>query len=228
MEHQLPFQLPSGEENPYEDQSPSHANYQGSLFDLSNGDLREMEKIYQNEMAEYNSLLKLYNLEKERARKQGKLKVFPKTFAQWRPERNMYPESHLNAICQGLQSKATLHEQYSLKTKQHSRSYLYISKEHQTKKPSVVCYSSLCSGASQGSEDLNFGVIERLYHHSFAEKSFMWAAVCLYKEPLFDSSCGLWCAENMTEKRILILLSSLSHPLTIAIDSNIWFLDVYP
>ena len=34
----------------------------------------------------------------------------------------------------GPQSKATVYEQYSLKTKQHSHSYLYISKEHHNKK----------------------------------------------------------------------------------------------
>ena len=30
----------------------------------------------------------------------------------------------------------------------------------------------------------------------------MWAAVSLYMEPCYDASCGLWRAENKTEKRI--------------------------
>ena len=129
----------------------------------------------------------------------------------------------------GPQSKATVYEQYSLKTKQHSHSYLYISKEHHNKRLSVVYCSLPCSGASQASQEMNFGVIQRLYQHSFAEKSFMWAAVSLYMEPCYDASCGLWRAENKTEKRILVLLRSISRPLTVAHDSNIiWFLDVYP
>ena len=95
--------------------------------------------------------------------------------------------------------------------------------------PSIVYCSSPGSGAYQTSQEINFGVIERLYQHSFAEKLFMWAAVSLYTEPRFDASCGLWCSENKTEKRILVLLRGISHPLTVAHDSNIiWFLDVYP
>jgi len=129
----------------------------------------------------------------------------------------------------GPQSKARVYEQYSLETKQHSHSYLYISKEHHNKRPSVVYYSLPCSGASQASQEMNFGVIQWLYQHSFAEKSFMWTAVSLYMEPCSDASCGLWHAENKTEKKILVLLRSISRLLTVAHDSNIiWFLDVYP
>ena len=222
-QQQLPFQLPPEAENVFD------GNSQGSSFDLSIGDLKEMEKIYQNVVSEYQSLLTLYGMEKERAKKQGKLKMFPKVFSQWRPEGSKYSESQLNAICARPQSKATTYEQYSLETKQHSHSYLYISKEHHNKMPSIVCCSSPGSGACQTSLEMNFGVIERLYQHSFAEKLFMWAAVSLYTKPCFDASCGLWCSENKTEKRILVLLRSLSHPLTVAHDSNIiWFLDVYP
>ena len=229
MEHKLPFQLPPEAENFFDDHIPSQGNSQGLSFDLSIGDLKEMEKIYLNAVSEYRSLLTLYAMEKERARKQGKLKMFPKAFSQWRPEGSMYSESQLNAICAAPQSKATVYEQYSLETKQHSHSYLYISKEHHNKRLSVVYCSLPCSGASQASQEMNFGVIQRLYQHSFAEKSFMWAAVSLYMEPCYDASCGLWRAENKTEKRILVLLRSISRPLTVAHDSNIiWFLDVYP
>ena len=66
----------------FDDHSPSQGNSQGLSFDLSIGDLKEMEKIYQNAVSEYRSLLTLYAMEKERARKQGKLKMFPKAFSQ--------------------------------------------------------------------------------------------------------------------------------------------------
>lgn len=228
IEHQLPFELPSGEKNPLDDPYPSRNSSQDSSFKLSSGDLREMESIYQNTISEYQSLLSLYNMEKERARKQGKLRMFPKTLSQWRPEGSLYPESQINAVYKELPAEAILYQQYSLESKQHSRSYLYISMEHQNKRPSVVHYSSPCLASSQEIKELHFGIVERLFQHSFADRSFMWAAVSLYKEPKFDSGCGLWCAENIMGRRILKLLDGLSHPLTIAIDSKVWFLDVYP
>ena len=135
----------------------------GSPLDLSIGGLKEMKQIYQNVVSEYQSLLTLYAIEKERARKKGKLSMFPKAFSQWQPEGSKYSESQLNAIIGGPQSKATIFEQYSVETKQRSHSYLYISKEHHNKMPSVVCCSLPCSGASQTSQEMKFGVIERLY-----------------------------------------------------------------
>ena len=75
MEQQLPFQLPPEAENFFD------GNSQGSSFDLSIGDL--MEKNYQN--VEYQSLLTLHAMEKEQAKKQGKLKMFPKEFSHWQP-----------------------------------------------------------------------------------------------------------------------------------------------
>ena len=183
-------------------------------FDLSIGDLKEMKKNIINVVSEYQFLLTLYAMDKKQARKQGKLKMFPKAFSQWRPQGSMYSESQLKAICAGPQSKATIYAQYFLETKQHSHSYLYISKEHCNKRPSVFYCSSPCSGTSQASQEMNFGVIEQLYKHSFAEKSFMRAAVSLFIEPCFDASCGLWHAENRTGKQILVLLRSVSPPLT--------------
>ena len=72
MEQQLPFQLPPEAENFID------GNSQGTSFDLSIGDLKEMEKNYQNVVSEYQSLLILYAMEKERAKK-GRTEAVPKS-----------------------------------------------------------------------------------------------------------------------------------------------------
>lgn len=189
VEHQLPFQLPSEAENVCDD------NTKGSPFDLSIGNLKEMKliKIYQNVVSEYQSLLTLYAIEKEQATKKGKLNMFPKAFSQWQPEGSKYSESQLNAIIGGPQSIAIIFEQYSVETKQHSHSYLYISKEHHNKMSSVVCCSLPCSGASQTSQEMKFGVIERLYQHSFPEHfSCGQHTVCTQSHVLMQAeACGV-------------------------------------
>ena len=107
-----------------------------------------------------------------------------------------------------------------METKQHSRGYLYISKQHSTKRRSIVYHVAPSSEAVTNPLKPRFGVIERLYSHSFAQRYFMWAAVSLYKEPCYDSSSGLWCLDDLFDHTVPVLLSSLSHPLTIAHDGK--------
>ena len=148
MEQQLPFQLPSEAENVCDD------NSKGSPFDLSIGDLKEMKQIYQNVVSEYQSLLTLYAIEKERARKKGKLSMFPKAFSQWQPEGSKYSESQLNAIIGGPQSKATIFEQYSVETKQHSHSYhIYFKGAPQQDAKCSLLFFALFWGKSNMSGD---------------------------------------------------------------------------
>ena len=73
MEHQLPLQLPPEGDNFVD------GNSQGSSFDLSIGDLKEMEEIYQNVVSEYQSLLTLYANEEETSLKAGKTEDVPKS-----------------------------------------------------------------------------------------------------------------------------------------------------
>ena len=186
-----------------------------------------MEHANASEIPELDFVVKLYNNEKEKARREQRLKKFPKSLTQWRPEGGQLEPQYevvLNAVHEGLKSTATLYPQHLMETKKHSHDCLYVSKQHRTKRPSIV-YFKCPSLASEGSRNITFGVIEQIYKHSFASKEFMWAAVSVFKEKQFDSQCRLWWSENSTQQRNIILLDRISHPLTTATEnSKIWFL----
>lgn len=173
-----------------------------------------MKQVYKLEVPELQSLVTLYNMEKETARNQRRLKKFPK-FAQWIPEASDIQTTKESMV---VQPKIVMYHHYLLESKQHSRNSLYVCQEHPNKRPSIVYFSSPFEDSTQ---NLKFGIIQTIY---------IWATVSLYKEPdHFDSSSGLWWSHNSFSCTIPILLSSLSNPLTVAYDkqSYIWLLDVY-
>lgn len=222
----LPFELPAEDGSQTEECSAVQLR-KGQQEDISCEHLKSMEQVYLHEVPKFQSLLAVYEMEKEKARKQGKLRRFPKTFAGWRPEGSQSDEETAS-ILGGLQPTALKYKEYFLESKQHSHSYHYISKEHRTKRPSVVYYLDSSSEAGTTSKNVRFGVIHCLYQHSFAQRMFMWAAVSLYEDHWYDSKSGLWCSKDSIGQTVPVLIRSLSYPLTVATDGNlkIWFLDV--
>lgn len=224
MKSKLPFELPSEEEDNFPSPVQADHSSQGTIR-LSSEELSHMEETYRREVQDYQSLLAVYKMEKELARKKGKMKRFP-NFTDWRPEgSHSLSVVHLS-ILKGPQPTAVVHHQYLLEAKQHSRDYLYVSSEHPSKRATIFFYRAPSEASSTYQ---SFGIIKKIFKHSFAKKEFMWATVNFYREPKFDASCGLWCSENATGPDVPVLLSHLSHPLTTAIDEdlNIWFLDSY-
>ena len=55
--------------------------HEGQQEDISSENLKSMEQVHLREVPKFQSLLTIYEMEKEKARKQGKLRRFPKTFA---------------------------------------------------------------------------------------------------------------------------------------------------
>ena len=217
MTSTLPFLLPSEG-----DSLPMQGNVEGEQREVSSETVESMKQVYMVVVPELQSLVTLYNIEKETARNRRRLKRFPK-FDQWIPEASNV-QSRKEAMV--VQPTVVSYSQYVLETKQHSRSNLYVSQEHPTKRPSIVYFSAPSEDSNQ---NVKFGVIQTIYSHSFCQIMYIWAAVNLYKEPHFDSSSGLWCSHNSFSHTTPVLLSSLSNPLTVAYDkySNVWFLDVY-
>lgn len=216
MKGSLPFQLS------FHDEMTLPQSVVKSEFVIPNEDLRHMEQVYREGVPELQSALNLFQMEQEKARKERRLKKFPNSLLHWRPEAGqMEPqcEAALTALREGLQPTALMLLQHRSDTKQHSHDLLYISKQHPTKTPSIVCFLS---------ETLvKFGVIAQIFKHSFVSKEFIWVAVSLFQGEKFDSQCGLWWAEESTQQRILIPLPKVSHPLTTAVENSIiWFLDV--
>ena len=74
-----------------------------------------------------------------------------------------------------------------------------------------------------------FGVVVKMFSHSFAQNTFYWAVVQQFEEPVFDSELKMWyvCVNvGHTYTSSLIILRNLSYPLVIAVDDNkIWFLN---
>ena len=67
--------------------------------------------VYRKEVPELPSVLKLFQMEQEKGRKDRRLKNFPKSLTHWRPEAGkMDPrcEKALTAISEGLQPTAIL------------------------------------------------------------------------------------------------------------------------
>ena len=219
ISNRLPFELPAdGDATLPPDRQQRN---------ISSEHLQSMEQVYVQEVPKFKSLMTLYEMEKEKARKQGRLKRFPKTLTDWRPEGSLQSDEETESILRGLQPKALRYKEYFLDTKQHSHSYCYISKENPSRRPSTVYYHDSSSEAGTLCENLRFGVIQCLYQHTFAQKMFMWAVVSLYEDPCYNFKSGLWCSKDSFSQTVPVLLNSLSHPLTVASDGNLmWFLDV--
>ena len=196
---------------------------------LWNRILAHEEEIYKEEVAEFQSLCTIYEMEKDLAHKHGKLKQFPK-FTHWKPEGSQLSSDLHFSILEGLQPNAVAYQHHVLEAKQHSRSYLYISTQHPSKRPTIVFYSPPSKSSSDTTSSiLSFGIIIKIYLHPFAQKVLMWAVVNFYKNPKFVPGCGLWCADDSFATTAPVLLSHLSHPLMTAVDEKfkIWFLDAY-
>ena len=105
MKSTLPFELPLNV-----DESSAKSVIENE-FILCNEDLRHMEYVYRKEVPELPSVLKLFQMEQEKARKDHRLKNFPRSLTHWRPEAGkMEPqcEKALTAISEGLQPTAIL------------------------------------------------------------------------------------------------------------------------
>lgn len=210
----VPFPLPSNNE------SLALQCSLGKQCELSGDHVAKMREVYMGVVPELQALLILYNRERETARSQRRLKKFPK-FYEWIQEARDADIRKKNLV---VQATGLRYSQYLLESKQHSRSYLYVSQQQPTKKPSIVFLSPSSEDSVQ---DAKFGAVQSLYSHSFCQSTYMWATVQLFKEPLYDSSSGLWRSCNSFSHTVPVLLSSLSTPLTVAYDdSYVWFLDV--
>ena len=227
MKNKLPFELPCEGSDNVLSPSPLNGSSQGTI-QLSKKELAHMEEIYKKEVAAFQSLWTIYEMEKDLARKKGKLKKFP-MFSNWKPEGSQLSSDLHFSILEGLQPTAVAYQHYESEAKQHARNYLYISTQHPSKRPTTVFYSPPSESSSTTSSASRFGIIDKIYQHSFAQKVFMWAVVRFYKNTKFVPSCGLWCANDSFGKTVPVLLSHLSHPLTTAVDEKfqIWFLDAY-
>ena len=231
MKNKLPFELPCEDDDSMSSPSPLKEGSQGTIH-LSNEEIAHMEEIYKIQVPEFKSLFTIYEMEKGLARKQGKIKKFP-SFTNWKPEGSQVLSAVHFSILQGLQRTAVVYHQYALEAKQHSRSNLYISTQHPSKKPTIVFYRALSDSSSSysstASATSSFGIIDKIYLHSFAQTVFVWAVMRLYKASKFIKSCGLWCSDGSFGKTVPVLLSDLSHPLTTTADEKgqIWFLDAY-
>lgn len=221
MKDKLPFLLDLNEDS-------SNAQRTTQQQSLPDDQIEAMVERYVDIIPEFKQLLSIYNMEKETARRNRLLKSFP-VFAEWKPRAGSSTEQP-RAVVEGLIAEPTVlvYNEYTLDTKQHSRSSLYVSQEHPIKKASAVYYISSSTQASN-SKNIQFGMIQRIYSHNFANKEFMWAAVKIYKKPQYDANNGLWYSSDLFQQKVhLDLLSSLSYPLTIAKDENscVWFIDV--
>ena len=141
-------------------------------FILCNEDLRHMEYMYRKEVPELQSVCKLFQMEQEKARKDRRLKNFPKSLTYWRLEAGkMEPqcEKALTAISEGLQPTAILYSQYPSERKQHSHDCLYTSKQHPTKRPSIVCFPYSLMEKDKPAVT-KFGVLEQIFQHYYIEE----------------------------------------------------------
>lgn len=123
--NKLPFELPADS-----DATPPP---EGQQVHISSEHLRSMEQVYVQEVPKFKSLMTLYEVERGKARKQGRLKQFPKTLADWRPEGSLQSDDETESIFRRLQPTALRYKEYFLDAKQHSHSYCYISKENPAK-----------------------------------------------------------------------------------------------
>ena len=147
MKGSLPFELPVLDETLIVETSSQRV--EETEIVISHEDLRQMEDVYKKELPELKSVLRLYKMAEEKAHRERRLKKFPKSLLQWRPEGGqMEPqcEDALTAILEDLQSTTVMHLQYVIETKQYSRDCLYVSKQLPTKRASIVYLASPSGG----------------------------------------------------------------------------------
>ena len=137
-------------------------------LDLSIEECQQMENIYKMGIPEFQSLTLLYNMERETAHRQQRLKRFPKCLSQWQPEGgplDPHLQPLLDSIHSGPRPTAIAFTQCLTESKQHSRESFYVSRQHSAKRPSVVSFRHPSTGK------LKFGEVDKIYQHSYALKS---------------------------------------------------------
>ena len=137
-------------------------------LDLSIEECQQMENIYKMGIPEFQSLTLLYNMERETAHRQQRLKRFPKCLSQWQPEGGPLDpplQPLLDSIHSGPRPTAIAFTQCLTESKQHSRESFYVSRQHSAKRPSVVSFRHPSTGK------LKFGEVDKIYQHSYALKS---------------------------------------------------------
>lgn len=127
LKENLPFELPPVEEDMTE--KILSENQVGESLDLSVEDVREMEKVYKKEIPEFQQLIRMFSMEREIARRERRLKKFPKSLSQWQPEGGQLHQSCkalLDAIHSGPETSVVTFLLYFIESKQHSCDFLCV------------------------------------------------------------------------------------------------------
>lgn len=180
-----------------------------STVELDSITLENMKGVYQSEIEEYRVLCQTYHQEKEKARRQRRLRGFP-PFERWVPEGRTLNDKEQELLV-GPSSTAMKVSEYVYKERGR-RPHKFQSTK------SVICQVGLPS--------YKFGIVKKIILQTFAGCQYVWLLNGWYPPPNFHDESRIWFSEDKIEETSAILISRVSKPLVIAKEENlIWFLD---
>ena len=187
---------------------------------LTETDIINLRKVYQNLFPVFNALCERYNVEKLKARKEHRLRRFP-DMCNWIPTSG--PQlTEAEVELQGAISSGALRLPRFIKTNQFGQKITFTSIYSDTEKvkSSYVFLrrsDSLCL----------FGRIKLLFTHTFYNTTTTFACINWYGSPQIDAESGLpyVLLENNESSNPIVPAISLSGPIVTAIDHDrLWIL----
>lgn len=164
--------------------------------------LREMDNGYRYEAKEYAALHEVFLMERENARRNRKLKLFPPTFRKWLDSRGINVQLDDTA--------------YDMKLYSFSKNG---GRTHNYHRGDIITYSSKVCQQSR------HGRIKSIFSHTFQDCPYIWFLISTYPLASEDPVTGLYFSANNSMHTQPVLVSNISKPLYAAEEGQtMWFL----
>ena len=196
---------------------------------VSEMEVSEMQSQYGQLISVYARILSEYEKASKAAANTRTKSLFPSKHT-WNPVGRTLTSSEREML-NGPSQHVNVYKKLSVRDKDTNRLIEYSSTDVELIPHNIPKQSSsfvTINAADERSKPL-FGVVVKLFSHSFAQNTFYWAVIQQFAEPVFDSELKMWhvCVDvDHTYTSSLIMLPNLSYPLVVAVDDNeIWFLN---
>ena len=182
--------------------------------------LTELEGVYRHVLPQFSRLLTEYEKEQQRLKRSQK-KIVARN--QWSPLARQLTEKERDLLL-GPKSNVKFLRKASLREAKTGRLLDYTSSD------CVTASRVSCSYVARGNDKHSptFARIKTLFEHQFSDTSYTWACIQCYSVPSKDPDSGLWNVPSGCVSTYTVLLSELSRPLVVAVETSparVWFLN---
>jgi len=177
---------------------------------------------YSNNVQSYSLLLKEYDQSKHRNTVSYGLSSFP-SIENWIPKGRLISNDEKMLLC-GPTLEVKSIKRIQVCTPITRRWVTYVSAKYEQSLKVSSCYVALKKYSSRTPQ---FGKIENLFLHSFADKTTVICEIVLFESPTYNEETAMWHVSSTPKpEKSLHLLEDLSLPLVTAMEeSQVWFLN---